>query len=69
MLTHCYVHFSQVSGHTVAAVNLDPHADFRATEGRHSGNGFSYAYMDGALGFYHVVGLHPGKNRPAAYVS
>lgn len=52
----------QVSGHTVAAVNLDPHADFRATEGRHSGNGFSYAYMDGALEFYHVVGLHPGKN-------
>lgn len=45
-----------------AAVNLDPHADFRAMEGRHSGNGFSYAYMEGALEYYHVVGLHPGKN-------
>lgn len=46
----------------VGATNLDPHADFRAMEGRHSGNGFSYAYMEGALAFYHVVGLHPGKN-------
>ncbi|WP_404400638.1 formimidoylglutamase [Idiomarina seosinensis] len=46
----------------VGAVNLDPHADFRATEGRHSGNGFSYAYMEGILEFYHIVGLHPAKN-------
>ncbi|MGM0481544.1 MAG: formimidoylglutamase [Pseudomonadota bacterium] len=46
----------------VGAVNLDPHADFRAMEGRHSGNGFSYAYMEGILQFYHIVGLHPGKN-------
>lgn len=52
----------QVTEQPAAAVNLDPHADFRATEGRHSGNGFSYAYMDGALEFYHVVGLHQGKN-------
>ncbi|MEX1221726.1 MAG: arginase family protein [Idiomarina sp.] len=44
------------------AVNLDPHADFRLREGRHSGNGFSYAYVDGALEYYHVVGLHEGKN-------
>ncbi|MCC5854762.1 MAG: formimidoylglutamase [Idiomarina sp.] len=44
------------------AVNLDPHADFRPREGRHSGNGFSYAYMDGALEFYHVMSLHEGKN-------
>lgn len=50
------------TGQSVAAVNLDPHADFRATEGRHSGNGFSYAYLEGLLEFYHVVGLHPGKN-------
>ncbi|MEC8924797.1 MAG: formimidoylglutamase [Pseudomonadota bacterium] len=44
------------------AINLDPHADFRAREGRHSGNGFSYAYVDGALSHYHVVGLHQAKN-------
>lgn len=52
----------QVTDQTVGAVNLDPHADFRATEGRHSGNGFSYAYVEGILEYYHVVGLHPGKN-------
>lgn len=52
----------EASGRAVGAVNLDPHADFRAREGRHSGNGFSYAYMDGALAHYHVVGLHEGKN-------
>ncbi|RUO63711.1 formimidoylglutamase [Pseudidiomarina insulisalsae] len=46
----------------VAAMNLDPHADFRAREGRHSGNGFSYAHTDGFLANYHVVGLHEGKN-------
>ncbi|RUO32381.1 formimidoylglutamase [Aliidiomarina soli] len=44
------------------SVNLDPHADFRPREGRHSGNGFSYAYMEGALSNYHVVSLHEGKN-------
>ena len=27
----------------VAAVNCDPHADFRRAEGRHSGNPFRYA--------------------------
>lgn len=52
----------QASGTSVGAVNLDPHADFRAREGRHSGNGFSYAYMEGVLQHYHVVGLHEGKN-------
>jgi len=52
----------QVTEQPCGAVNLDPHADFRPREGRHSGNGFSYAYTDGALGFYHVVSLHEGKN-------
>jgi arginase family enzyme len=52
----------QVSGEACGAVNLDPHADFRPREGRHSGNGFSYAYMEGALADYHIVGLHQGKN-------
>ncbi|MCG9698225.1 formimidoylglutamase [Shewanella sp. Isolate11] len=46
----------------VAAVNLDPHSDFRPREGRHSGNGFSYAAASGALGFYHVLGMHELKN-------
>lgn len=46
----------------VGAMNLDPHSDFRACEGRHSGNGFRYAYSEGFLRHYHVVGLHPAKN-------
>lgn len=53
---------AEVTEQKVGAINLDPHADFRACEGRHSGNGFSYAYQHGALGHYHVVGLHPAKN-------
>lgn len=39
-------------------INLDAHADFRNTEGRHSGNAFRYAVQDGYLGKYCVVGLH-----------
>ncbi|MCE9685942.1 formimidoylglutamase [Shewanella sp. AS16] len=50
------------TGKQVAAVNLDPHSDFRLREGRHSGNGFSYAVANGALGHYHVLGLHELKN-------
>jgi formiminoglutamase len=44
------------------AINFDPHADFRAVEGRHSGNGFHYAYQEGYLHDYHVVGMHEQKN-------
>lgn len=50
----------------LAAINLDPHADFRATEGRHSGNGFAYAWKSGALNSYRVLGLHEQKNNAAA---
>ena len=46
----------------IAAVNMDPHSDFRPKEGRHSGHGFSYAAASGALGYYHVLGLHELKN-------
>lgn len=49
----------------VNAINLDPHADFRAIEGRHSGNGFSYAHKAGHLDHYHVLGLHELKNNQA----
>ncbi|OYQ43536.1 formimidoylglutamase [Flavobacterium aurantiibacter] len=45
-------------GKSVNAVNLDAHSDFRILEGRHSGNGFSYAYEDGFLKKYFVFGLH-----------
>lgn len=43
-------------------INLDPHADFRPLEGRHSGNSFSYAMHDGMLNSYSVFGLHKPYN-------
>jgi len=46
----------------IDCVNIDPHGDFRALEGRHSGNGFSYAYNEGHLNRYAVFGLHQGYN-------
>lgn len=41
----------------INCINLDAHADYRALEGRHSGNAFSYAEEDGFLGKYAVIGL------------
>ncbi|NRD20216.1 formimidoylglutamase [Winogradskyella eckloniae] len=43
---------------TINVVNFDAHSDFRAEEGRHSGNGFSYAYAEGFLKNYFIFGLH-----------
>jgi formiminoglutamase len=48
--------------HSVNCVNIDPHADLRPMEGRHSGNGFSYAFNEGFLHYYHVLGLHENYN-------
>ncbi|WP_405571425.1 formimidoylglutamase [Winogradskyella sp. Asnod2-B02-A] len=42
----------------VNVVNFDAHSDFRAEEGRHSGNGFSYAFAEGFLKNYFIFGLH-----------
>ena len=42
----------------INAVNFDAHSDFRREEGRHSGNGFSYAYVEGFLKNYFIFGLH-----------
>ena len=53
---------SQATDKQVSCVNLDPHADFRATEGRHSGNPFRYAYKNEFLKHYFVLGLHEQKN-------
>ncbi|HLV46133.1 MAG TPA: formimidoylglutamase [Flavobacterium sp.] len=46
------------SGTAVNAINFDAHTDFRAREGRHSGNGFSYAYEEKFLDKYFIFGLH-----------
>src|SRR5690606_24733711 len=42
----------------INVVNFDAHSDFRPEEGRHSGNGFSYAYAEGFLKAYFIFGLH-----------
>ncbi len=38
-------------------INIDAHADLRKTEGRHSGNAFTYALQDGHLDQYRIFGL------------
>ena len=45
-------------GKPINAINFDAHSDFRILEGRHSGNGFSYAYEEGFLKNYFIFGLH-----------
>lgn len=46
----------------INTINLDAHADFRTEEGRHSGNGFSYALGEGFLKNYFAFGLHENYN-------
>lgn len=45
-------------GNAINVVNLDAHTDFRPEEGRHSGNGFSYAFAEGFLNNYFIFGIH-----------
>jgi formiminoglutamase len=45
-------------GQAINAINFDAHSDFRIREGRHSGNGFSYAFEEGFLQQYFIFGLH-----------
>lgn len=46
----------------ISVINFDPHADFRPLEGRHSGNPFSYAFDQGLLNRYAILGLHQSYN-------
>ncbi len=52
-------------GQQINAINFDAHSDFRALEGRHSGNGFSYAFNEGFLKKYFAFGLHENYNSKA----
>ena len=54
--------FSQSFNKPVNTINIDAHSDFRALEGRHSGNGFSYAFESGFLNRYSMIGLHENYN-------
>lgn len=50
----------------VNTINCDPHLDFRGLEGRHSGNGFSYAFEEGHLSKYAVLAMHEQYNNQKA---
>lgn len=55
-------YISSINQKKINVINLDPHADYRPLEGRHSGNSFSYAFRDGFLNKYSVFGLHQRYN-------
>lgn len=46
----------------INVINCDPHTDFRANEGRHSGNGFSYAFNENLIKNYSVFCIHEQYN-------
>ena len=49
----------------INVINFDAHTDFRALEGRHSGNGFSYAFQEGFLNNYFIFGIHENYSSKA----
>lgn len=49
---------SLAKNQSVNVINFDAHTDFRALEGRHSGNGFSYAFDQDFLDKYFIFGIH-----------
>ena len=49
-------------GEAANIINLDPHADCRPTDVRHSGNPFSFALQEGLIKNYTVLGLHQNYN-------
>lgn len=56
-------------GFPINVINFDAHSDFRPEEGRHSGNGFSYAYAEGFLKNYFVFGLHENYTSDSIFKS
>lgn len=53
---------SQAKNAAINVINLDAHADFRALEGRHSGNPFSTAKAEEFMAAYSILGLHENYN-------
>ena len=51
----------------IACINCDAHSDLRPLEGRHSGNGFSYALHEGYLQKYAMVALHEMFNMDSVF--
>jgi formiminoglutamase len=46
----------------LSVINIDPHADCRKEEGRHSGNSFSIALTEKSIENYAALGLHEAYN-------
>jgi formiminoglutamase len=53
---------SQFLQKPLGVLNFDAHTDYRPMEGRHSGNGFRYAFSENFMKKYAVVGLHKNYN-------
>lgn len=53
---------SKAKNEPINCINLDAHSDYRRIEGRHSGNGFRYAKMEGYLKRYVALGLDENYN-------
>ncbi|HNA58302.1 MAG TPA: formimidoylglutamase [Chitinophagales bacterium] len=53
---------SKACGNPIHVINCDPHSDMRPLQGRHSGNGFHYAWHEQLMSKYAVFGLHESYN-------
>src|SRR5690606_28735397 len=53
----------------INCLNVDAHSDFRKREGRHSGNGFTYAFREGFLNHYFIMGLQENYNSKKLFKS
>lgn len=53
----CLSGVSLAKGLPINCLNIDAHTDLRDVEGRHSGNGFTYAMKEGYLGQYFMLGI------------
>ncbi|RZL61612.1 MAG: arginase [Pedobacter sp.] len=53
---------SLAKNQAIDVLNIDAHADLRKQEGRHSGNGFTYALKEDYLANYLMYGLHQNYN-------
>ncbi len=51
----------------INSINFDAHTDFRTLEGRHSGNGFSYAMDEGFLERYFIFGVQENYTSESIY--
>jgi formiminoglutamase len=47
---------------SMGVINCDAHTDFRKMEGRHSGNGFRFAFENNYLAKYSMLALHENYN-------